>query len=200
MLTKACKARLQHCKEAEAAIKSAKRDELVMLKDRLMAEMGMPIGMHTIGVPLIFSVLFMILSFSIPQLSLWSAILAWLSLPPYTLFAYIVPVALVFAGANSVIVFMIARGSMSAVKAHIFLAQVTLLCSIIYLIKSLADYFNDEPSSGMYLLSALLGMAFISISFCCINSKAFFSMLSYMLHNRAWRKLLKLNQHVISSR
>ncbi|MCL2893880.1 hypothetical protein [Brenneria tiliae] len=200
MLTKACKARLQHCKESEAAINSASRDELVMLKDRLMADMGMPIGMHTIGVPLIFSVLFMILSFSIPQLSLWSAILAWLSLPPYTLFAYIVPVALVFAGANSIIVFMIARGSMSAVKAHIFLAQVTFLCSVIYFIKSLVGYFNDEPSSGMYLLSALLGMAFISISFRCINSEAFFSMLSYMLHNRAWRKLLKLNRHVISSR
>ncbi|MDX5628871.1 MULTISPECIES: hypothetical protein [unclassified Brenneria] len=200
MLTKACKARLQHCKEAEAAIKSVSRDELVMLKDRLMADMGMPIGMHTLGVPLILSVLFMILSFSIPQLSLWSTILSWLSLPAYTLFAYIVPAALVFAGANSVIVFMIARGSMRAVTAHIFLAQVTFLCSAIYFIKSLIGYFNYEPSSGIYLLSSLAGMASISISFRCINSKAFFSMLSYMLHNRVWRKLLKLNQHATSSR
>lgn len=194
MLTKEFKVRFQHCKTAEKNIKNASGKQLSDIKEDLMDEMGLPIGKHTTGLPIVISMFFMILAFAMTQLSLWSVVLAWLSLPAYTVLAWVFAAGLVFMVANTAALFMAGKGSMKAVEVHIALAGLTVFLCVIHLAKSLIGFIGSEPSAGVHLLTAILGLVFISISFRCINSKTFYQMMVYTLHNRAWRKLLKTTQ------
>ncbi|MCU5775246.1 hypothetical protein N5923_22945 [Erwiniaceae bacterium BAC15a-03b] len=194
MLTKEFKARFQNCKSAEKSIKMATGKELSDIKEDLMDEMGLPIGKHTTGLPIVISMLFMILGFAMTQLSLWSTVLAWFSLPAYTVLAWVFAASFVFMVVNTAALFLAGKGVMKAVEVHIALALFTVFLCIIHLAKSITGFLSSEPSAGVHLLSAILGLVFISISFFCINSKTFYQMLVYTLHNRAWRKLLKTSQ------
>ena len=46
-------------------------DELEKIKDDMKEKMGMPIGLHTFGAPLIISMVLTVISFSLPQFSFW---------------------------------------------------------------------------------------------------------------------------------
>lgn len=81
MSIRTLKTRLAYCFQAETEIKRAKGKQLEVIKDNLADKMGLPIGFHTMGLPLALSMLGIILSFSIPQFALWSAIFSWLQLP-----------------------------------------------------------------------------------------------------------------------
>ncbi|EKT63274.1 hypothetical protein OOA_05421 [Providencia burhodogranariea DSM 19968] len=71
------KARLAYCSQTESEIKRAKGKQLQVIKEKLSDEMGLSVGFHTMELLLALSMLGIILSFSIPQFALWSAIFSW---------------------------------------------------------------------------------------------------------------------------
>ncbi len=138
------------------------------------------------GIPAAISTLGVIVSFAIPQLWLGYGVLAVLSQPTERVFMWVVLIALLFAGINGVTMFMIGKGSMRAVRLHLTLAVISLVITVIYLLAAL----SGTSFPGVSLTAAMVSIVMSLLSGSCILSTAFYKMLLFALHNRAWRKLI----------
>ncbi|MCX5572562.1 hypothetical protein OSH03_01110 [Enterobacter sp. E-TC7] len=171
--------RLKHCNEVATRISNSTLTQLQQLKAQLAEEMGKPVGLHTMGIPAALSTLGVIVSFAIPQLWLGYGVLAALNQPAER-------VALLFAGLNDVMMFMIGKGSIRAVRLHLTLAMISLILTAAYLLAAL----SGSTSPGVSLAAALVSLVMLGLSGSCILSTAFYKMLLFTLHNRAWRRLI----------
>ena len=178
--------RLQRCNEVATSISNASPTQLQQLKTELADEMGKPVGLHTMGIPAAISTLGVIVSFAIPQLWLGYGVLAGLDQSAEHVFVWVVLIALLFAGLNGVTMFMIGKGSMRAVRLHLTLAVISLVLTAAYMLVAL----SGSAAPGVSLTAALVSIGMLLLSGTCILSTAFFKMLLFTLHNRAWRKLL----------
>ncbi|MDA5604086.1 hypothetical protein LRM19_06805 [Enterobacter sp. PI-10] len=178
--------RLQHCNEVATSISNTSPTQLQLLKTQLAEEMGKPVGLHTMGIPAAISTLGVIVSFAIPQLWLGYGVFAALGQPPERVFVWIVLIALLFAGINGVTMFMIGKGSMRAVRLHLTLAVISLVLTAAYLLAAL----SGSAAPGVSLAAAMVSTVMLGLSGSCIFSTAFYKMLLFTLHNRAWRKLI----------
>lgn len=178
--------RLQHCNEVATRISNSIPTQLQHLKAQLAEEMGKPVGLHTMGIPAALSTLGVIVSFAIPQLWLGYGVLSLLGQPAERVFVWVVPIALLFAGINGVTMFMIGKGNMRAVRLHLTLAVISLILTTAYLLAAL----SGSASPGVSLAAALVSLVMLGLSGSCILSTAFYKMLLFALHNRAWRKLI----------
>lgn len=176
--------RLQHCKAVATSINNASPRQLQQLKAQLAEEMGRPVGLHTMGIPAAISTLGVIVSFAIPQLWLGFSILGQ---PAEHVFVWVIHIALLFAGLNGVTMFMIGKGSISAVRLHLTLALISLILTAAYLLAAL----SGSSSPGVSLTAALVSIVMLLLSGSCILSTVFYKMLLFTLHNRAWRKLIR---------
>ena len=179
--------RLQHCNDVASSINQASTAQLHQLKAQLAEQMGKPVGLHTMGFPAVISTLGIIVSFALPQLWLGYGVLASLNQPAERVFVWVILVALFFAGINGLTVFMIGKGSMRALRLHFALAVISLLLTLAWLVSVLAG----ANSPGNDLVAALLSVAMLLLSGGCILSTAFYKMLLFALHNRAWRQLIR---------
>lgn len=178
--------RLQHCNEVATSISNTSPTQLQQLKTQLAEEMGKPVGLHTMGIPAAISTLGVTVSFAIPQLWLGYGALSLLGQPAERVFVWVVPIALLFAGINGVTMFMIGKGNMRAVRLHLTLAVISLILTAAYLLAAL----SGSASPGVSLAAALVSLVMLGLSGSCILSTAFYKMLLFTLHNRAWRKLI----------
>jgi len=178
--------RLQHCNEVATSISNTCPTQLQQLKTRLAEEMGKPVGLHTMGIPAAISTLGVIVSFAIPQLWLGYGVLAALGQPAERVFVWVVLIALLFASINGVTMFMIGKGSMHAVRLHLTLAVMSLVLTAAYLLAAL----SGSAAPGVSLTAAMVSTVMLGLSGSCILSTAFYKMLLFTLHNRAWRKLI----------
>ncbi|MBW4238939.1 hypothetical protein JRY02_09780 [Enterobacter roggenkampii] len=178
--------RLQHCNEVATSISNTCPTQLQQLKTRLAEEMGKPVGLHTMGIPAAISTLGVIVSFAIPQLWLGYGVLAALGQPAERVFVWVVLIALLFASINGVTMFMIGKGSMRAVRLHLTLAVMSLVLTAAYLLAAL----SGSAAPGVSLTAAMVSTVMLGLSGSCIFSTAFYKMLLFTLHNRAWRKLI----------
>lgn len=185
-MLKALTRRLQHCNEVAASVSNATTTQLQQLKTQLAEEMGKSPGLHTMGIPAAISTLGVIVSFAIPQLWLGYGVLSVLGQPTERVFMWVVLIALLFAGINGVTMFMIGKGSMRAVRLHLTLAVISLVLTVIYLLATL----SGSTSPGVSLTAALVSIVMLLLSGSSILSTAFYKMLLFTLHNRAWRKLI----------
>ena len=177
--------RLKHCNALANSMSNASPTQLQQFKTQLSEQMGKPVGLHTMGIPAAISTLGVIVSFAIPQLWLGYGVLAALSQPAERVFVWVVLVALLFAGINGVMMFMIGKGSMRAVRIHLALAVISLVLTAAYLLAALIG----SPFPGVSLTAALVSIVMLLLSGSCILSTSFYKMLLFTLHNRAWRKL-----------
>lgn len=178
--------RLQHCNEVATSISNTSPTQLQQLKTHLAEEMGKPVGLHTMGIPAAISTLGVIVSFAIPQLWLGYGVLAALGQPAERVFVWVVLIALLFASINGVTMFMIGKGSMRAVRLHLTLAVMSLVLTAAYLLAAL----SGSAAPGVSLTAAMVSTVMLGLSGSCILSTAFYKMLLFTLHNRAWRKLI----------
>lgn len=114
-------------------------------------------------------------------------VLAALGQPAERVFVWVVLIALLFAGINGVTMFMIGKGSMRAVRIHLALAVISLVLTAAYLLAALIG----SPFPGVSLTAALVSIVMLLLSGSAILSTAFYKMLLFTLHNRAWRKLIR---------
>ncbi|EOZ7524990.1 hypothetical protein O8E95_001057 [Enterobacter quasiroggenkampii] len=177
--------RLQHCNEVATSMSNTSPTQLQQLKTQLAEEMGKPV-VHTMGIPAAISTLGVIVSFAIPQLWLGYGVLAALGQPAERVFVWVVLIALLFASINGVTMFMIGKGSMRAVRLHLTLAVMSLVLTAAYLLAAL----SGSAAPGVSLTAAMVSTVMLGLSGSCILSTAFYKMLLFTLHNRAWRKLI----------
>ncbi|EKT63275.1 hypothetical protein [Providencia burhodogranariea] len=111
-------------------------------------------------------------------------------MPEHAVLVAVFATALVFAGINAVIVFMVGKGVMAAIRAHLVLATVTLRIASLYFFTTLLSYSNEVSWSGVNLFSGGISIVLVIGSFFIIHSRTFYLMLVYSLHNRALRKVL----------
>lgn len=178
--------RRQHCNEVATSISNTSPTQLQQLKTQLAEEMGKPVGLHTMSIPAAISTLGVIVSFAIPQLWLGYGVLAALGQPAERVFVWVVLIALLFASINGVTMFMIGKGSMRAVRLHLTLAVMSLVLTAAYLLAAL----SGSAAPGVSLTAAMVSTVMLGLSGSCIFSTAFYKMLLFTLHNRAWRKLI----------
>lgn len=194
--------RLQHCNDVAVSISKASTTQLQQLKAQLTEQMGKPVGLHTMGIPAAISTLGVTVSFAIPQLWLGYGVLAALNQPADLVFVWVVLIALLFAGINGLTTFMIGKGSIRALRVHLTLAVISLLLTAAYLVSALTGAMNGTNWPGVDLTAALLSVVMLLISGGCIRSTAFYKMLLFTLHNRAWRQLIRQtrNTHTIGTK
>lgn len=194
MFLRSCKKRIHYCSEMQQLIDDAKAEQLEKLKDQLADEMGLPFGLHTLGIPAVASFSGMILSFAMPQFAIWSFILNWFSLPLHWVLGCVFFAGILFCGVGAATVFLIGKGNMAALKMHVGMVLGTQLFAISYLLCALLAQANINllPETG--LISAILGVMFIALSNITLCSQANYRMLLFSLHNRALRKQLTSRQ------
>lgn len=192
--------RWKHCNDVATSISQANSTQLQQLKAQLAEQMGKPVGLHTMGIPAAISTLGIIISFAIPQLWLGYGVLAALDQPSQRVFVWVVLIALLFAGINGLTMFMIGKGSIHALRAHLLLALISLLLSAAYLLAALINMLSGDNWPGVNLTAAMVSVVILLLSGGCIRSSAFYQMLLFTLHNRAWRRLISQARTTSSSR
>lgn len=197
---KALSRRWQYCNDVAVSISKASSTQLQQLKTQLAEQMGKPVGLHTMGIPAAISTLGVIVSFAIPQLWLGYGVLAALNQPAERVFVWIVAIALLFAGINGMTMFMIGKGSMRALRVHLTLALLSLLLTAAYLLFALVGTLSGTSWPGVNLTAALVSVIMLLLSGGCIRSTAFYKMLLFTLHNRAWRQLTSQTRNMHNSR
>lgn len=197
---KALSLRWQYCNDVAVSINKANSAQLQQLKTHLAEQMGKPVGLHTMGIPAAISTLGVIVSFAIPQLWLGYGVLVALNQPAEKVFVWVVAIALLFAGINGLTMFMIGKGSMRALRVHLTLALLSLLLTAAYLLFALAGTLSGTSWPGVNLTAALVSVVMLLLSGGCIRSTAFYKMLLFTLHNRAWRQLINQTRNMHNSR
>lgn len=154
-----------------------------------MERMETPYGWHTMGIPLVFSILCNVLSYAMMGFSLCKAIFYWLGLPGQMVFAALVPGAALYSVLLVSLLTHIARGYQLALKIYLVLIFLTLVLAIGNLILVLNSplFFASKNLLLIYASGSLL-LSIVSIRL--INSTMFRKTIAYNLHNRIWRWLL----------
>lgn len=169
--------------------------ELESLKERLMDRFESPIGWHTSGMPIILSFVCALISFALIQAPLWIAIFQWFDLPRQTVFMGIFPALALFCVLAVSAMMAISRGFLFGLKLFLLLIALTAVGSAaIFIVSSISSVSAAEGSLGR-LIGAGLGLIFIIFSGQCLNSRIFVRSIAYALHNRVWRKQLKIQPH-----
>lgn len=89
---------------------------------------------------------------------------------------------------------LISKGSVSALKVYLLLMLLTAVVAVLYLLYTIITLlFAAEYPMG-YPIGAFIGLVFILASFICLNSAMFVKTMAFYLHNRVWRRQLKLQQ------
>ncbi|WEF30278.1 hypothetical protein PYR66_11565 [Klebsiella aerogenes] len=174
----------------EQKIKAQDPKQLESVKMYLMERMGTPVGLHTAGVPFILSALLSLISFSMPQLSLWGAIFQWLSWPEHAVFAGIIPTGFLYCLLIFPSMTLFSRGYMAALKFYLALIFATAALAACNLLYALIAVLTFDGHAGL-LISAFIGVLFSTGSIKLINSAMFVKTSAFYLHNRVWRWQLK---------
>ncbi|WP_231564373.1 hypothetical protein [Enterobacter sp. Bisph1] len=175
-------------------IKTTDPHQLEKIKDRLKDRLGIPVGWHMSGSPLLASMILTIVSFALAQPWLWLAVFNGFGLPQHAVMAAIVPVSLIYSLLIVLAMYFVARGSYSALKIFLVLLAFSGLVSIINFIAVFLPVIFDGGQKTGFIVSAILSLLFIITSIRCINSRTFYRSNALFLHNRVWRKQLVIQR------
>lgn len=106
--------------------------QLEKLKDRLKDRMGIPVGWHMSGIPLVGAMILSMFAFALAQPYLWLAVFELFGLPQYAVMAAIVPVSLIYSLIMVLTMYFVARGNFLALKLSLALMAFSGLVAIVY--------------------------------------------------------------------
>jgi len=166
--------------------------QLELLKDRLKTRFGVPVGMHMTGIPLGISMILAIFCYAMPQVSLWMIIFNWLSIPEYKVLIGVFFAAAVYCVLIMTTMLLTARGSLAGLKSHLFVIALTGAVAILYFVFAFFSLLFGAVNNYTPQITSLLGLIFFWLNFKWINSSLFYRSIALSLHNRVWRKQLKI--------
>ncbi|MGG6134607.1 hypothetical protein ACQV2E_01860 [Pantoea allii] len=183
-------------KKVTAKIIQANGEQLESIKDEMTDEMEVPIGWHTMGLPLIASVMLTLISFSIPQLSLWLFVYDLMGWQKHTVFIGIVATAAIYSITLFPTMMMVSRGAYLALKLYLSLMLFTLLLASLFLLFAIVSLMSGNNPYSLSFSGALLSVGLSLIALKCLDSQMFYKSCAFFLHNRAWRKQIKARRKI----
>ncbi|MBG0521743.1 hypothetical protein [Enterobacter cloacae] len=172
--------------------------QLEPLKEELKAQFGVPVGVHMTGIPLALSTLLAIFCYAMLQVSLWLLLFRWLELPEFKVMMGVFSAASVYCLAVMSTMFMTTRGSLSGYKLHIFVITLTGLMSIVYFLSTWILLLFGPVDNYTPQITSLLGLGFFCLNIMWMNTSIFYRSIALTLHNRVWRKQLKIEAKQMS--
>ncbi|MCW1831526.1 hypothetical protein OLZ33_05835 [Pantoea ananatis] len=175
-------------------IKKSDNEKLEEIKEAMMNEMDTPIGWHTMGIPLIISAILTVVSFSLPQISIWHGISKWMDWSKNAFFIGAMITDLVGCIIITPLMAVVGKGQYLALKSYVYIAFSTATLAISFLIYTILGTLLGADIKTTHLIVSIIGVILIILSFMCINSLVFYRMIAYCLHNRAWRKQIEMQR------
>lgn len=175
-------------------IKKSDNEKLEEIKEAMMNEMDTPIGWHTMGIPLIISAILTVVSFSLPQISIWHGISKWMNWSKNAFFIGAMITDLVGCIIIIPLMAVVGKGQYLALKSYVYIAFSTATLAISSLIYTILGTLLGADIKTTHLIVSIIGVILIILSFMCINSLVFYRMIAYCLHNRAWRKQIEMQR------
>lgn len=165
---------------------------LESLKDRLKGQFGVPVGVHMTGIPLAISTLLTIFCYAMLQVSVWMLLFRLLGLPEFKVMMGVFLAAVVYCMVVMSTMFLAARGSFTGYKLHISVITLTGLMSIVYFIWTWIALLFGSVENYTPQITSLLGLGFFCLNIVWVNTSVFYRSIALTLHNRVWRKQLKI--------
>lgn len=165
---------------------------LELLKDRLKNRFGLPVGIHMTGIPLGISMILSIFCYAMPQVSVWMLLFRWLGIPEYKVLMGVFFAAAVYCVVIMTTMLLTARGSLAGYKLYLSVVIVTGLVAIACFISSWFSFLFGSVDNYTPQITSILGLIFFCLNIRWINSSVFYRSIALMLHNRVWRKQLKI--------
>lgn len=175
-------------------INKSDNEKLEEIKEAMMNEMDTPIGWHTMGIPLIISAILTVVSFSLPQISIWHGISKWMDWSKNAFFIGAMITDLVGCIIIIPLMAVVGKGQYLALKSYVYIAFSTATLAISFLIYTILGTLLGADIKTTHLIVSIIGVILIILSFMCINSLVFYRMIAYCLHNRAWRKQIEMQR------
>ena len=175
-------------------------DELENIKDDMKEKMGMPIGLHTFGAPLIISMVLTVISFSLPQFSFWLFIYDLMGWEQHAVFIGIIAAAFIYVLVLFTTMMMVSRGIYLALRAYIFILILALITALFFLLITMISSISGNNNYSLSFTGAVLSIGLSLIALKCLNSEMFYKSCAFILHNRAWRKQLDLQRKTTAFR
>ncbi|MEB6618566.1 hypothetical protein [Enterobacter roggenkampii] len=165
---------------------------LESLKDRLKGQFGVPVGVHMTGIPLAISTLLTIFCYAMLQVSVWMLLFRLLGLPEFKVMMGVFLAAVVYCMIVMSTMFLTARGSLTGFKLHISVITLTGLMSIVYFIWTWISLLFGSVENYTLQITSVLGLGLFCLNVVWINTSIFYRSIALTLHNRIWRKQLKI--------
>lgn len=172
-------------------IKNGDINKLEEVKEDMTDEMDVPIGWHTMGLPLIASVMLTLISFSLPQISLWHGISNWMNWSEHAFLTGTIITDFIYCIIINPLMILIARGHYWALKSYVYLAFSTTVLVVLFFIYATFGTLLGAEIKTTHLVASIIGTILIALNLRCLNSMIFYRMIAYCLHNRAWRKQIE---------
>ena len=166
--------------------------QLETLKEELKDQFGVPVGVHMTGIPLAVSTLLAIFCYAMVQVSLWLLLFRWLGLAEFKVMMGVFIAAIVYCLIVMSTMFLTTRGSLPGYKLHIFVITLTGIMSIVYFIWTGISLLIGPVENYTPQITSLLGLVFFCLNIKWMDSSIFYRSIALTLHNRVWRKQLKI--------
>ncbi|WP_052250257.1 hypothetical protein [Enterobacter sp. Bisph1] len=162
------------------------------LKERLKSRLGAPVGIKMTGIPLAISMILSIFCYAMPQVSVWMLLFRWLDLPEYKVLMGVFLAAAVYCVVVMSTMLLTARGSWTGYKLHLTVIILTGMIAIIFFVSSWFTFLFGDVDNYTPQITSVLGLIFFYLNITWMNSSVFYRSIALTLHNRVWRKQLKI--------
>lgn len=162
------------------------------LKDHLKGQLGVPAGPHMTGIPLAISSLLSIFCYAMQQVSGWMLLFRLLGLPEFKVMVGVFLSAVVYCMVVMSTMFLTARGSLAGYKVHLSVITLTGLMSLVYFIWTWSSLLFGSVDNYTPQITSFLGLGFFCLNVMWMNTSIFYRSIALTLHNRVWRKKLKI--------
>ncbi|MDA8478137.1 hypothetical protein NNO04_05405 [Citrobacter sp. Awk 4] len=174
---------------------------LELLKERLKNRFGVPVGIHMTGIPLAISMILAIFCYAMSQVSVGMLLFRWLGLPEYKVLMGVFFAAAVYCVVIMTTMLLTARGSLAGYKLHLVVIALTGVIAIVYFISAWFSFLFVAVNNYTPQITSVLGMTFFCLNVMWMNSSVFYRSIALTLHNRVWRKQLKIEgRHMAGAR
>ena len=126
------------------------------------------------------------------QVSVWMWLFRLLGLPEFKVMMGVFLAAVAYCMIVMTTMFLAARGSLTGYKLHISVITLTGLMNIVYFIWTWNSLLFGSVENYTPQITSFLGLVFFCLNIAWMNTSVFYRSIALTLHNRVWRKQLKI--------
>jgi len=133
-----------------------------------------------------------------PQVSVWMLLFRWLNLPEYKVLMGVFFAAVVYCVVIMSAMLLTARGSLIGYKLYLAIIALTGMIAVVYFIYAWSLFVLGSIDNYTPQITSVLGLGFLCLNVMWMNSSIFYRSIVLALHNRIWRKQLKIDTRHIA--